>query len=266
MYNHKHNIRLKTAEYDVFIVANQTLIRAQDIEPLARSMEDANPVEILQVAVDRIANLTLACSFGAEDMVLVDMLSRIRADIEFFYLDTDVLFPETYALRDAVIEKYAQMRVRRVRPSMTLDEQAESYGSELWKTSPNTCCGIRKVQPLTQVLQDYDGWITGIRRDQAPTRANAQVFEADGTFGLIKVSPLAFWTDEQVWAYIRANGVPYNPLHDQGYPSIGCVHCTRAVTSGEDPRAGRWSGLEKTECGLHEKVCERSEVAYAKSK
>jgi phosphoadenosine phosphosulfate reductase len=135
--------------------------------------------------------------------------------------------------------------------SLAMEDQSRLYGDELWKSDPNQCCNIRKVQPLTTALAPLRAWITGIRREQAPTRANAGLVEWDGKFGLVKVSPLATWTSEDVWKYIAENDVPYNQLHDQGYPSIGCTHCTRQVMPGEDPRAGRWSGNDKIECGLH---------------
>lgn len=228
-----------------------TVLSPAEIEALAKSMEHAEPQEILKVAVEKIPRLTFACSFGAEDMVLLDMLMSIAPQTHVFYLDTDVLFPETYALIERAKEKYNIPHLIQVRPELTLAEQAAQYGEALWSRDPDLCCNLRKVQPLTRILKDYDGWITGIRREQAPTRANAQVFEMDKKFGLVKVNPLALWTHKQVWRYIHDHGVPYNPLHDQGYPSIGCSHCTRPVKPGEDPRAGRWAGFNKTECGLH---------------
>ena len=139
----------------------------------------------------------------------------------------------------------------RVSPKITPEEQAAEHGEELWKSDPNGCCNIRKVEPLTRILSQYDAWITGIRRDRAPTSANSKKVEYDSKFGLMKFNPIAHWTTEDVWQYIRDNNVVYNPLHDQNYPSIGCEHCTRQVMPGEDPRAGRWSGNDKTECGLH---------------
>jgi len=161
------------------------------------------------------------------------------------------LFPETYEVRDRLIEKYNIQPVR-YRPFLSVEDQAKVYGDELWTQNPDLCCGMRKVQPLTQALKPLKAWITGIRRDQAPTRANAGIVEWDGKFNLVKVNPLAPWTWDQVWSYISENQVPYCALHDQGYPSIGCAPCTRRVAAGEDPRAGRWSGFQKTECGLHQ--------------
>ena len=184
-------------------------------------------------------------------MVLLDLLMQVSPSTKVFYLDTDVLFEETYSLVEAAKAKYGIENLIRVRPAATLEQQAQEHGEALWSRQPDLCCNIRKVQPLTQMLSTLDGWITGIRRDQTSARANAQAFEHDAKFGIVKVNPLILWTQEDVWQYIRDYEVPYNPLHDQGYPSIGCVHCTRPVKSGEDPRSGRWAGFQKTECGLH---------------
>ena len=215
----------------------------------AEEFENQSPEAILKLAVDTFRSLTLACSFGAEDVVLVDMLQRLN-ECRYFYLDTNVHFDETYETKER-LEKHYGMKFVQVLPKLTLEEQAEKFGDELWKSDANQCCNIRKVDPLTDILREYDAWITGIRRDQAPTRANAKKVEYDLKFGLIKFNPLASWTSEDVWKYIRANDVIYNPLHDRNYPSIGCTHCTRQVAEGEDPRAGRWASIEKTECGLH---------------
>jgi phosphoadenosine phosphosulfate reductase len=229
----------------------QLKLSEADIQRATTEFEHKSPQELLQWAVDTFGeDVALACSFGAEDVVLVDMLVKINPKAKIFYLDTDVLFQETYDVRDRIVERY-QPNLLRYSPKLTLEEQAEMYGEALWSVDPNTCCNIRKVEPLERALQPLDAWITGIRRDQAPTRANAKVVEADFRFGLIKINPLASWTFDQVWQYIREHDVPYNILHDQGYPSIGCLHCTRPVKPGEDPRAGRWSGFQKTECGLH---------------
>jgi phosphoadenosine phosphosulfate reductase len=169
-----------------------------------------------------------------------------------FTLDTDFLFPETYALIDTIEKQYG-LEVERTRPEYTPEAQAEKFGAALWGSHPDQCCNIRKVEPLKKHLSGLQAWVTGVRRDQAPTRANTKKLEWDAKFGLVKLNPLADWTSPQVWDYIRENSVPYNPLHDQNYPSIGCTYCTRPVMPGEDPRAGRWSGFNKTECGLHVK-------------
>ncbi|WP_019535623.1 phosphoadenylyl-sulfate reductase [Paenibacillus ginsengihumi] len=220
------------------------------IRQAAEDFENQSPEKLLAWAVERFPNITLACSFGAEDVVLVDMLQKISPQTDIFYLDTNVHFKETYETRDRLQQHYGVEFVQ-VLPKLTLEEQAEQYGPELWKKDPNQCCNLRKVDPLTDILKNYDAWITGIRRDQAPTRANAKKVEYDVKFGLVKFNPLASWTNDDVWNYIRSNGVIYNPLHDNHYPSIGCEHCTRQVMPGEDPRAGRWAGFQKTECGLH---------------
>jgi phosphoadenosine phosphosulfate reductase len=209
---------------------------------------------VLKDAIKRFApKIVVACSFGAEDVVLVDIVHRIDPSIPLFYLDTDFLFPETYATRDRIIQQYAlkPAQVIQVQSLLTPDQQAAQHGPALWSTEPDRCCQLRKVEPLTRVLKGYDAWITGIRRDQSPTRANAGLIEWDSKFQLVKVNPLARWTWADVWTYIKVYEVPYNPLHDQNYPSIGCTHCTAPVAPGEDPRAGRWKTFTKTECGLH---------------
>jgi phosphoadenosine phosphosulfate reductase len=216
----------------------------------ATQFEDQSPEAIITYASEKFSSLTLACSFGAEDVVLVDMLHKISPKTDIFYLDTDFHFQETYETRDRLAERYGIQFVQ-VKPKLTPEQQAEEFGDELWKREPNACCNIRKVDPLINILGQYDAWITGVRRDQAPTRANTKKVEYDYKFGLMKFNPIASWTSEDVWAYIRANNIIYNPLHDQNYPSIGCHYCTRQVMPGEDPRAGRWANSEKTECGLH---------------
>jgi phosphoadenosine phosphosulfate reductase len=217
----------------------------------AGHLEGAHPQDILGWAIDTFGRqVALASSYGAEDMCLIDMLSRITRTPRVFYLDTGLLFPDTYALIAETSRRYG-FEPERIQPRLSLGQQQEHYGEALWATDPDTCCGIRKVEPLERHLKTLDAWITGIRRDQTPFRANAQVVERDRRFGLVKVNPLARWTGQEVWTYIHRNAVPYNPLHDQGYPSIGCRPCTRPVKPGEDPRAGRWAGTAKTECGLH---------------
>jgi phosphoadenosine phosphosulfate reductase len=220
------------------------------IRDAAERFETASPQELIAFAVEKFPNITLACSFGAEDVVLVDMLHRISPTSDVFYLDTNLHFKETYETRDRLEQHYGKKFVQ-VLPKLTLEEQAAKHGDELWKSDPNACCGIRKVDPLVDILGKYDAWITGIRRDQAPTRANAKKVEYDVKFGLVKFNPLASWTSDDVWAYIHENNIIYNPLHDNHYPSIGCEKCTKQVMPGEDPRSGRWAGSEKTECGLH---------------
>lgn len=231
-----------------------TGLSQQEIQAWGDSFETKQPQEVLAAAIERYADkIVLACSFGAEDVVLVDMVHRIDPTVPLFYLDTDFLFPETYATRDRIIERYKLQpaQVLSVKSLLTPERQAEQYGDALWTSNPDRCCQLRKVEPLTRVLKGFDAWITGIRRDQSPTRAHTKLIEWDDKFQLVKINPLAKWTWVDVWTYIKIHEVPYNPLHDRNYPSIGCTHCTKPVMPGEDPRSGRWQGSAKTECGLH---------------
>ena len=226
----------------------------EEISSWGESFESKQPQEVLAAAIERYApKIVLACSFGAEDVVLVDMIHRINSSVPLFYLDTDFLFSETYATRDRIIERYQlkPAQVIQAKSLLTPEQQVGQYGEALWIREPDRCCQVRKVEPLTRVLKEFDAWVTGIRRDQAPTRANAKMIEWDERFELVKVNPLAKWSWSDVWTYIKVYEVPYNPLHDQHYPSIGCIHCTKPVMPGEDPRSGRWQGSGKTECGLH---------------
>lgn len=225
-----------------------------DLKTWGASFETKQPQEVVASAIERYREkIVLACSFGAEDVVLVDMVHRIDPSLPLFYLDTEFLFPETYATRDRVIERYSlkPAQVIQVKSLLTPQKQAEDHGDALWTREPDRCCQLRKVEPLTRILQGYEAWITGIRRDQAPSRAHAGLIEWDEKFNLVKVNPLARWTWADVWTYVQVYEVPYNPLHDQNYPSIGCTHCTAPVAPGDDPRAGRWKNFAKTECGLH---------------
>ncbi|HJU05327.1 MAG TPA: phosphoadenylyl-sulfate reductase [Nitrospiraceae bacterium] len=226
----------------------------ESLKALSDSFEAKHPQDVLTYALERYSgHIILACSFGAEDVILVDMIHRIDPGAPLFYLDTDFLFRETYQVRDRLIEKYGLLssQVIQVKSRLTPEQQAAEYGEALWAREPDRCCALRKVEPLERVLSGYQAWITGIRRDQAPTRAHAGLVEWDQKFQLVKFNPLAKWSTEDVWTYIRVHEIPYNPLHDQNYPSIGCTHCTTPVRPGEDPRAGRWKNFGKTECGLH---------------
>ncbi|SDC32453.1 phosphoadenosine phosphosulfate reductase [Melghirimyces thermohalophilus] len=223
----------------------------EEVKQAAKDLNGADPQVILEWGSKRFGRaLALACSFGYEDVALVHMMHQVDADAKIFYLDTDLLFEETYRTRDRLAEKYG-IRFIRVRPAYTLDEQAKLWGDQLWKRDPNSCCMVRKVEPLRRFLKGYDAWCTGIRREQSPTRAHTQVVEWDTQFQMVKLNPLAHWKEAQIWDYIHQHQIPYNPMHDNRYPSIGCIPCTRQVQPGEDSRAGRWSGTNKTECGLH---------------
>ena len=220
---------------------------AQQLRPDAPpDLEDATAEEVIAWGIDQFhPSIALACSFQQEESVLLDMLLKTRRDARVFALDTHVLFPETYALWAQVEERYGISVERAQGP--TLAQQAASHGDALWLRDPDACCGLRKLTPLRDKLAGLDAWITGIRREQSPARAGARKVEWDERHGLWKLNPIADWTEKDVWNRIQERELPYNPLHDQGYASIGCTHCTKPGAG----REGRWSGDDKTECGLH---------------
>ena len=222
-----------------------------DVVTAARELEGETPAEILRWASHHIGSkLTFATGFGAEGCVIIDLIARSNLPIDLFTLDTGLLFPETYELWRQLEAKYG-ITIRGVRPDQSVAQQAIAHGDALWERDPDRCCELRKVLPLRNALIGFEAWITAIRRDQTAERAYARVVEHDRKFGLIKINPLVTWTHDDVWGHIYANDVPFNTLHEQGYPSIGCYPCTAAVQAGEDARAGRWRGKSKKECGLH---------------
>jgi phosphoadenylyl-sulfate reductase (thioredoxin) len=216
-----------------------------DVDAAARALEGEAPERVLVWAAASVPKLTFATGFGAEGCVIIDMIARANLPIDLFTLDTGVLFPETYALWRKLEQRYG-VTIRAVR--------AERPEPERWKVDADGCCEQRKIRPLREALASFDAWITAIRRDQTPERAHAGVVEHDRKFGLVKVNPLVTWSHDDVWAYVYQHDVPYNPLHDRGYPSIGCAPCTSAIVPGENLRAGRWRGAAKKECGLHTSV------------
>lgn len=223
----------------------------EELFAFSASLERESPETVLRWALNEFGSeVAAATGFGAEGCVLIDMLARINNRARIFYLDTDLFFPETYALIDELETRYG-VRFERRATNLSLTNQAAEYGERLWERQPDLCCQLRKVEPLKSVLADLQAWITAIRRDQTPNRASAEIIERDRKFPLLKINPLARWTAREVWNYIKQHDVPYNPLYDQGYGSIGCTPCTTLVQIGEDPRAGRWRGTPKTECGLH---------------
>jgi phosphoadenosine phosphosulfate reductase len=214
--------------------------------PVGPDLESASAEEVLAHVVEQFhPRLYVACSFQKEASVIMDMLVKIEPSARFFTLDTGFLFQETTATWKALEDHYG-ITVEAA-AGMSVADQARLHGDELWKRDPDACCGIRKVTPLRERLSTVDAWVAGLRRDQSPSRANTPKLHWDEKHGLWKANPLAEWTDRDVWSYIAENGVPYNPLHDQGYASIGCTHCTAPSVS----RDGRWAGADKTECGLH---------------
>lgn len=221
------------------------------IASLRVAAETWSPEKSLAWAFDHFGSqVAISSAFGAEGMVLIDMASRLRRDFRLFTIDTEFLFPETYNLMDRIEEKYG-ITIEKVYSLLSPEEQERAHGSALWTRDPDFCCNLRKVEPLRRKLGELGAWITSIRRDQTSARSGAHRIEWDAKFGLVKINPIVDWTSKQVWRYIHDHDVPYNQLHNQDYPSIGCRHCTRAVSAGEDPRAGRWPGFAKTECGLH---------------
>jgi phosphoadenosine phosphosulfate reductase len=224
---------------------------------LSEELEGQEPQQILRRAVKEFQpGLTMACSFGGPTgMALLDMVMKIDPGVEVFYLDTDFLFPETYHLRDVCEQKYGFKPIG-YKSLLSVEAQAEQHGPELWTLDPDLCCELRKVEPNYRALDGKTAWISGMRRDQSKTRANVAIVDWDEKFELVKLNPLASWTEKQVWGYIMDNGVPYNELHDRGYPSIGCTNCTKPVRPGDDPRSGRWAGFDKEECGIQEGTVE----------
>jgi phosphoadenosine phosphosulfate reductase len=192
----------------------------------------------------------MATAFGPEGMVIIHMLAEIAPDTPIFNLDTGYQFRETLELRDRVKQRYG-IEVEMKRPELTVEQYEALHGGPLYDRDPHQCCFDRKLRVLQAAACGMHAWASGIRRDQSPDRARTAIVGWDKKFQLVKVSPLANWTKNDVWKLITDHDIPYNPLHDQGYPSIGCQPCTRAVLFGKDERAGRWSGFAKTECGLH---------------
>lgn len=223
-----------------------------DLEAASSRLEAATPEEIIAWGVERYAPyLTMATAFGPEGCVILAMLAKIAPQTYVFNLDTGYQFQETLDLRDRIAEKYG-IEVDLLQPEQSVAEYEALNGGPLYRTNPNQCCFDRKIKTLKRASEVMHAWMSGIRRDQSADRAQASVIGWDKKFGLVKISPLANWTKQDVWKRINDERVPYNPLHDQGYPSIGCWPCTRAIAENEtDERAGRWSGLKKTECGLH---------------
>jgi phosphoadenosine phosphosulfate reductase len=225
----------------------------EDFAALNARFESASPSAVLNWVFDAFESdkAVMGSGFGASGVVLMHFLEQVQPGATVFYLDTDVLFPETYNLRDRLTARF-DLNIVRVHSGLSLDDQAEEYGEKLWNDDPDQCCFLRKVKPLRQYLSDKSAWLTAIRRDQSPTRANTAHVEWSEANDVVKVNPLATWTEKNIWDHIDHYNLPYNPLHDEGYPSIGCMPCTERVDNDtDDPRAGRWSDSEKRECGLH---------------
>lgn len=223
------------------------------LEDAAAALDRAEPEEILRWVLDRYGDdVALACSFGGiSGLVLLDMVQKLNPRVEVYYVDTDFLFPETYQTVEAARGRWPEATIRAYKTDLTPEQQARLHGEALWERDPDLCCAIRKVEPSRLALAGKRAWITGVRRAQSAARASTPAVHWDSTFGLAKASPLVNWDEKRLWAYIFREQIPYNPLLDQGFPSIGCTHCTRAVRPGEDARAGRWPGFAKDECGIN---------------
>jgi len=222
-----------------------------EIEQARAALAGREPGEVLAWAAERYApRIALATAFGPEGCVLIDLVARQRLPIPIFTLDTGLLFPETQALLRRLEKRYG-LEVRSVTPAQSVEEQARAHGDRLWERDPGRCCALRKIEPLRNALRGLLAWVTGIRRDQTPERATARAVERDARFGIVKLNPLAAWSEAEVWDYVRRHEVPVNALHGSGYRSIGCVPCTTPVAPGEHARAGRWRGQGRSECGLH---------------
>ena len=227
-----------------------------DVPALSMNLENQSLEEVLawcwEMFGDRAA---IGTSFQGSGLVIVDHARKAGLDFPIFTIDTGLLFPETHALKQR-LEDWWHVEIESITPEQTVEQQAETMGSELWKSRPDTCCQMRKVLPLQSKLATLDVWITGVRRGQSEHRKKTgilELYEFDKlrSHYLLKLNPMVSWSREKVWQYLEAESIPYNELHDRGYRSIGCWPCTRPVNEGQDERAGRWEGFEKTECGIH---------------
>jgi phosphoadenosine phosphosulfate reductase len=229
----------------------RTFLTTAQLAAANTQLAHASPQDILRWAVRTFhPRLTMATAFGAEGCCLIHMLADIEPNVRIFNLDTGYQFDETLELRERLKTRYG-IEVEYIRPEMTVAEYEAEHGGPLYRIRPDQCCHDRKMLPLRRAVAGYAAWISAIRRDQSNDRAQAAVVGWDAKFQLVKINPLLAWTKTDVWEFVLRHQIPYNPLHDQGYPSIGCRPCTRPVAVGDDERAGRWAGTEKKECGLH---------------
>ena len=226
-------------------------LTSEDVTRLAEHFEPLRAEELVEFAAERFGgSLVLTCSWQLGTSILVHMTREVAPQTRLVEIDTGLLFPETHATRERLVEHYG-LEVETLRPLQSVEEQAADHGGALWERNPDRCCGLRKVEPLERAIRDASGWLTGIRRDQTLQRATAPKLVLDARRGVVKVQPLVDWSERDCWRYIHRHGIPYNQLHDRGFPSIGCTPCTRGVTGDDDARSGRWAGTGKTECGLH---------------
>ncbi|MDM5187711.1 phosphoadenylyl-sulfate reductase [Bacillus sp. DX4.1] len=225
----------------------------EDFISFSEEDETKGALQVLRWAYEQYGEeIVYACSFGVEGMVLLHLINQVNPSAKVVFLDTNVHFQETYDLIQRVRERFPDLKIIEKQPASTLEEQAKEHGEKLWERNPNLCCKLRKILPLEESLKGGKAWISGLRREQSETRKHTQFINQDHRFQSIKICPLIHWTWKEVWRYVYKHSLPYNPLHDVGYPSIGCETCTLPVGAGGDSREGRWSGQMKMECGLHD--------------
>lgn len=240
---------MKTEEKGV-LTKHSADVEIDDLEQLNDQFEYQSPEDLLIWTSENFGiEAVLGTGFGPSGVVLIHKLTQLGLDMKVFCLDTNLLFDETYALWDK-IEKKFNISVEAVSPILTLEGQAELLEEELWKSDPDKCCHLRKVLPLQKYLSNKSAWVTGLRRSQSEMRKDVQKIEWDPSNKVFKLNPLADWTQDEIWKTIDEHQLPYNPLHDEGYPSIGCIPCTEPAIGGNE-RSGRWKNLKKTECGIH---------------
>jgi len=242
----------------------KTLLSEGDVVEQNERFESAHPSEIVRWAVEdsRLDRIAIASAFQAEGTCVIHMATRIRPDVPILFLETGFQFAETLAFKEQLTEQL-QLNVVDLVGEYSNDRQEAEFGARLFESNPEMCCEINKVRPMFEALRGLDAWITAFRRDSSPTRANAPIVERyelePGRF-IVKVNPVVNWTRGDAWAYLEAHGLPHNPLYDLGYASIGCAPCTRTRFVGEPERAGRWAGLSKWECGIHQREAADQDV------
>ncbi len=241
----------------------RTVLPDDDLVALNIAFEEAHPREILAWALDAsgLPKVAIASAFQAEGTAIMHMASTIRPDVPVLFLETGFQFAETLAFKEQLTERLG-LNVVDLYGEHTVAEQAEVYGERLYERDPERCCDLNKVRPMFEALRGLDGWVTAFRRDSSPTRADApfvERYELEPGYEIVKVNPVAAWTRQDTWAYLREHDLPHNPLYDLGYASIGCAPCTRLRFAGEPERAGRWAGLSKWECGIHEREAAQQE-------
>ncbi|RUM50085.1 MAG: phosphoadenylyl-sulfate reductase [Hydrogenothermus sp.] len=229
------------------------MITKEFVKEKSKYFENLPAQNLLKWVFENYENVGFTSSFSADDISIIHMIKDIKPDALIIFIDTDYHFPETYQLVEKVKNEW-DINLKIIKPLITIEEQERKYGKNLYEKDPDKCCYIRKVEPLKRVLEDLDVWITGMRRDQSPTRANigkVEIHKLPSGKEILKINPIADWTRKDVWKYVHKHNLPYNILYDKNYLSIGCKPCTRPVLDGEDERAGRWAGKGKLECGLH---------------